>query len=113
MLVGFMSLFLTVTQNGITKICVPKSWYRHMLPCGLDEKKSEEEHLTKPPPTSHFQTYFSSNNDVLDNARLLLDIDTDGRLPFLEEIPGFCAAKVYILKFALRLQKLLKFVNSH
>ncbi|WJX86056.1 hypothetical protein P8452_68419 [Trifolium repens] len=93
MLVGFMSLFLTVTQNGITKICIPKSLYRHMLPCGLDEKKSEEEHFSKPPPTSHFQTYFSSNNDVLDNARLLLDIDTDGRLPFLEEIPGYCAAK--------------------
>ncbi|GAU26197.1 hypothetical protein TSUD_354190 [Trifolium subterraneum] len=62
-----------------------------MLPCKLEEKKSEEEQ-SKPPPTSHFQTYFSSN-DVLDNARLLLDIDTDGRLPFLEEIPGYCAAK--------------------
>ncbi|XP_045792160.1 MLO-like protein 1 [Trifolium pratense] len=89
MLVGFMSLFLTVTQNGITKICIPKSWFRYMLPCKLEEK---EEERSKPPPTSHFQTFFSSD-DVFDNARLLLDIDTDGRLPFLEEIPGYCAAK--------------------
>ncbi|PNY10420.1 MLO-like protein 1-like, partial [Trifolium pratense] len=60
-----------------------------MLPCKLEEK---EEERSKPPPTSHFQTFFSSD-DVFDNARLLLDIDTDGRLPFLEEIPGYCAAK--------------------
>ncbi|KAI9111252.1 hypothetical protein K1719_017863 [Acacia pycnantha] len=47
MLMGFISLLLTVTQNGITKICIHPSWNRHMLPC---KKQSET-------ATSHFQRH--------------------------------------------------------
>lgn len=54
MLMGFISLLLTVTQNGITKICVHSSWYDHLLPCGLDSKENKGE-----ASTSHFQTSMS------------------------------------------------------
>ncbi|KAK4268076.1 hypothetical protein QN277_024781 [Acacia crassicarpa] len=47
MLMGFISLLLTVTQNGITKICIHPSWNRHMLPC---KKESET-------ATSHVQRH--------------------------------------------------------
>ncbi|KOM42378.1 hypothetical protein LR48_Vigan04g257600 [Vigna angularis] len=49
MLLGFISLLLTVTQNGITKICVPPAFTRHMLPCSLDLAPKHE---------SHFQTFY-------------------------------------------------------
>ena len=50
MLLGFISLLLTVTQNGITKICVRPSLTRHMLPCNLDageHSTPESESATK------------------------------------------------------------------
>ena len=57
MLLGFISLLLTVSQNGITKICVPPGLARHMLPCGVDEKeKVTKEHLQA---QYHFQRFFS------------------------------------------------------
>ncbi|QHO33703.1 hypothetical protein HN51_027366 [Arachis hypogaea] len=61
MVLGFISLFLSVSQRGITKICVPKSWSHHMLPCSLKEKEEleAETNIT----SSHFQNSlsFSSN----------------------------------------------------
>lgn len=39
MLLGFISLLLTVFQNVITKFCVPKYIVSHMLPCKLPEEK--------------------------------------------------------------------------
>lgn len=33
MLLGFISLLLTVFQNTIVKICIPKEWTDHLLPC--------------------------------------------------------------------------------
>ncbi|XP_004510198.1 MLO-like protein 1 [Cicer arietinum] len=83
MLLGFISLFLTVTQNRITKICVPENWTHHMLPCSLDEKDEESKKST-----SHFQTFFSSN-DVFGTTRRLLGDDH----PSTEETLGYCAAK--------------------
>ncbi|RYR49294.1 hypothetical protein Ahy_A07g035720 isoform C [Arachis hypogaea] len=59
MLLGFISLLLTVSQNGITKICVPPSVTRHMLPCSLDEKeKVTVEHLLGQ-DRFHFERFFS------------------------------------------------------
>ncbi|XP_054781045.1 MLO-like protein 1 isoform X2 [Prosopis cineraria] len=55
MLLGFISLLLTVTQNGITKICVPAGLTRHMLPCNPDRGEGEESKIS----TSHFQSFFS------------------------------------------------------
>lgn len=89
MILGFISLFLTITQNGITKICVRESWTLHMLPCSPDEKEKKE---SKPSSTSHFQTFFSSN-DVFTAARHLLADDGDDH-PSTHEKLGYCAAKV-------------------
>ncbi|MED6136241.1 hypothetical protein PIB30_054260 [Stylosanthes scabra] len=62
MVLGFISLFLSVSQFGITKICVPKSWTHHMLPCSLEEKE-ELEAETNTNTTSHLQNslFFSGN----------------------------------------------------
>lgn len=67
MLLGFISLLLTVTQNGITKICVPASITRSMLPC----KEKEGEGETSKTPTSHFQSFFSYP-DISGTVRRLL-----------------------------------------
>ena len=42
MLLGFISLLLTVFQNMLTKFCVPKEVMSHLLPC----KPPEENHVT-------------------------------------------------------------------
>lgn len=90
MLLGFISLFLTITQNGITKICVPDEWTYHMLPCSLEE--IEEEEMKK---NSHFQTFFSSDL-VSGTARRLLGGGGGGDDPFgfTDEKVGYCTAKV-------------------
>ncbi|KAK7310550.1 hypothetical protein RJT34_08122 [Clitoria ternatea] len=74
MLLGFISLLLTVSQNGITKICVPPGLVRHMLPCSLEDAKE---------PVSHFQTPFPGT------ARRLLA----GTPHEAETTSGFCARK--------------------
>ncbi|XP_028755650.1 MLO-like protein 1 isoform X1 [Neltuma alba] len=79
MLMGFISLLLTVTQNGITKICVHPSLIRHMLPCGLDEK----EHKESENGSAHFQTSLS-----FPGLRHLL---AEG--PSSESATGYCARK--------------------
>ncbi|RDX82852.1 MLO-like protein 1, partial [Mucuna pruriens] len=76
MLLGFISLLLTVTQTGITRICVPPSFTHHMLPCSLHEK---------PKHKSHFQTFPPGI------ARRLLAGDAEHSPPNTET--GFCARK--------------------
>ncbi|XP_020208319.1 MLO-like protein 1 [Cajanus cajan] len=91
MLLGFISLLLTVTQNGIVKICVPVSWTHHMLPCSFDLKEKEESTKT----TSHFQTFFSSSN-ISGIARRLLEeskSESENHEPSTVTKLGHCAAK--------------------
>ncbi|CAO2826463.1 unnamed protein product [Amaranthus hypochondriacus] len=49
MLLGFISLMLTVLQGAISKICIPEKYVKHMLPCSLKDKESSDlsttEHL--------------------------------------------------------------------
>ncbi|CAL9129077.1 unnamed protein product [Musa acuminata var. zebrina] len=52
MLLGFISLLLTVFQGVIQGICIPEGWSLHMLPC------KKEERITK----AHFQTAFSAGH---------------------------------------------------
>ncbi|XP_057519585.1 MLO-like protein 1 [Amaranthus tricolor] len=40
MLLGFISLMLTVLQGAISKICIPEKYVKHMLPCSLKDKES-------------------------------------------------------------------------
>lgn len=39
MLLGFISLMLTVLQGVISKICIPEKYVKHMLPCSLKDKE--------------------------------------------------------------------------
>ncbi|XP_072961899.1 MLO-like protein 13 isoform X1 [Typha angustifolia] len=45
MLLGFISLLLTVFQSVITHICIPESLSLHMLPCKKEATISQENHL--------------------------------------------------------------------
>ncbi|RYQ87929.1 hypothetical protein Ahy_B09g095448 isoform A [Arachis hypogaea] len=82
MLMGFISLLLTVTQNGIIRICVPEHWTHHMLPCKFEDK--EEETKT----TSHFQNFFSFSG----NLRHLLEASKSAETG---SQTGYCARKIY------------------
>nr|XP_043609663.1 MLO-like protein 1 [Erigeron canadensis] len=53
MLLGFISLLLTVSQSRIIKICVHKSLMEHLLPCSLSAMK--EASGSKPEATSHLR----------------------------------------------------------
>ncbi|CAN4093290.1 unnamed protein product [Withania somnifera] len=44
MLLGFISLLLTVLQGSIVKICVPEDVVMHLLPCSLLEARPELAH---------------------------------------------------------------------
>ncbi|EYU36622.1 hypothetical protein ABFS82_14G285100 [Erythranthe guttata] len=45
MLLGFISLLLTVLQDSISKICIPKNVMNHWLPCNPDKAVKSESHL--------------------------------------------------------------------
>jgi len=86
MLLGFISLLLTVSQNRLTKICVPADVLRHMLPCSLEDKEESQSH-------KHSHSAFSLPGTI---ARRLL---ADRLLAESEEASeplktGFCARKV-------------------
>ena len=85
MLLGFISLFLSVTQNGVTKICVPDDWTHHMLPCSLKDR----EHAENKTSTSHFQTFFSFSAISGTARRLLADDQLEA-----EAQRQYCARKV-------------------
>ncbi|XP_042490285.1 MLO-like protein 1 isoform X2 [Macadamia integrifolia] len=78
MLLGFISLLLTVFQVRIAKICMPPSWAVHMLPC----KKETSATTTAGETTAHYQTSFSSF--VFGTGRRLLSSSTDS---------GYCENK--------------------
>ncbi|KAK1412702.1 hypothetical protein QVD17_34162 [Tagetes erecta] len=44
MLLGFISLLLSVSQSTIVKICVNEDIMKHFLPCSLDEKENLHPH---------------------------------------------------------------------
>ncbi|KAM4113515.1 hypothetical protein ACJW30_04G001300 [Castanea mollissima] len=54
MLLGFISLLLTVFQTRIAKICMPKNFANKWLPCKLKDASSSSS------TTTHFQTLFTS-----------------------------------------------------
>ncbi|GAB2298192.1 MLO-like protein 1 [Dionaea muscipula] len=46
MLLGFISLLLTVFQGAITKICIQEKYVTSMLPCSLSEKEGSSDSST-------------------------------------------------------------------
>ncbi|KAL5703479.1 MLO-like protein 1 [Ranunculus cassubicifolius] len=59
MLLGFISLLLTVSQDRIAKICVSPDLTQHLLPC---KKKGEEEELN-PSTTSHLLRHLLASKE--------------------------------------------------
>ncbi|XP_031404651.1 MLO-like protein 1 [Punica granatum] len=70
MLLGFISLLLTVFQNVISKFCVSKDFMHHMLPCSPQEKPETTTN------TSHFQSSFSVSSWTPGSYRRLLAENT-------------------------------------
>lgn len=93
MLLGFISLLLTVFQNLIAKMCVPADIVDNMLPCKRIETTTggQESHATT---TSHFQTFFSSS--ISGTARRLLAEGSESSV-------GYCAKKVNIIAYCIYL----------
>ena len=56
MLLGFISLFLTVTQGLISKICVREEVLMHMLPCSKQEAELSKHKNVTTTTTEHFQS---------------------------------------------------------
>ncbi|XP_072965012.1 MLO-like protein 1 [Typha angustifolia] len=65
MLLGFISLLLTVFQGAIQKICIPTSWTKDMLPCKKEHSKEGTDAGEK-----HFRSQFFVG--VLGGGRRLL-----------------------------------------
>lgn len=90
MLLGFISLLLTVFQNTISKICVHQDVLDNMLPCKRNktaESEGQNSHVTT---TSHFQTFFSSS--ISGTAKRLLAEEESAASE-----RGYCAQKVSII----------------
>ncbi|KAJ0079251.1 hypothetical protein Patl1_23587 [Pistacia atlantica] len=82
MLLGFISLLLTVFQGAITKFCIPEDVANSMLPCKRHEVASTDgEHPNATTTTSHFQKSFTS---VAGTARHLLSEESSA---------GYCSKK--------------------
>ncbi|KAA0039987.1 MLO-like protein 1 [Cucumis melo var. makuwa] len=88
MLLGFISLLLTVFQGTISKLCVPESLTEHLLPCDLKDKPKAEHGSpsgeTGSSTTKHFRTFFVSS--ISGTARRLLAEGSASQA-------GYCAKK--------------------
>ncbi|XP_077227240.1 MLO-like protein 1 [Tasmannia lanceolata] len=79
MLLGFISLLLTVFQGAISRMCIPESWTLHMLPCKKENQNVET--------TQHLKSFFFSG--ILGSGRRLLSEGSSvvrcskGNAPFL------------------------------
>ncbi|WCJ21795.1 Seven transmembrane MLO family protein [Euphorbia peplus] len=78
MLLGFISLLLTVSQSRINKICIPQHLANKWLPCKKDSSET----------TAHFQTTFVTFISGGSTRRLLADSDDysscdKGKVPIL------------------------------
>ncbi|TXG66476.1 hypothetical protein EZV62_007751 [Acer yangbiense] len=71
MLLGFISLLLTVFQNAISKMCISPEYLDNLLPCKLKRTEAAAEgQESNATTTSHFQTVFASS--IYGKARRLL-----------------------------------------
>ncbi|GLT73702.1 hypothetical protein SLA2020_455400 [Shorea laevis] len=84
MLLGFISLLLTVFQDRISKFCMPVNLANKWLPCSKDSEKKST--------ISHFQTFFSS---LLPRAtvRHLLAASSSSSPELLDPAAAHCKAK--------------------
>lgn len=90
MLLGFISLLLTVFQNAISKFCVPPDLMTHLLPCSLSEESGSESSSSE--EASHFQSSFSVSSSISGTVRRLLAETTTATSE-----TGTCAKKVLLI----------------
>ncbi|XP_015577753.2 MLO-like protein 1 isoform X1 [Ricinus communis] len=83
MLLGFISLLLTVSQNLISKICVSEHVMTNMLPCKLADK-GEGHESNSTTTAEHFQRSFITS--ISGTARRLLAESAESQM-------GYCAKK--------------------
>ncbi|KAA3473028.1 MLO-like protein 1 [Gossypium australe] len=86
MLLGFISLLLTVFQSAVSKICMSKKLVKDMLPCKIEEEEEEDDDDDSNATTSHFRTYFAST--MSGGTRHLLAKASSNSL-----VIGYCGAK--------------------
>ncbi|OMO69865.1 Mlo-related protein [Corchorus capsularis] len=60
MLLGFISLLLTVSQSLISEMCISENALDTMLPCKPQKKEETSEGSNSTSTTSHFQKFFAS-----------------------------------------------------
>ncbi|XVF30654.1 hypothetical protein REPUB_Repub16aG0077000 [Reevesia pubescens] len=85
MLLGFISLLLTVFQSAISKICVSRETLISMLPCKIEDNKETSEGSNSTDTTSHFQKYFAFTMSA-GTRRLLAETSTSSHM-------GYCGEK--------------------
>ncbi|XVE90302.1 hypothetical protein DITRI_Ditri20bG0066600 [Diplodiscus trichospermus] len=85
MLLGFISLLLTVFQNVISKICISREVLTSMLPCKIEDNKETTEGSNNTATTSHFQKYFAFTLSG-GTRRLLAETSTSSQM-------GYCGSK--------------------
>ncbi|BBN06024.1 mlo protein [Marchantia polymorpha subsp. ruderalis] len=71
MLLGFISLLLTVLQNPITKICVSDAFASHMLPCERHELAASDANAPAADTTAHRRLLDLFEMDAYDSRRML------------------------------------------
>ncbi|KAK6930402.1 Mlo-related protein [Dillenia turbinata] len=75
MLLGFISLLLTVFQVRINKICISESLSKKMLPCKLEDSQSST--------TSHLQTFFLHRHLLAESSESSSYCQQKGKVPLL------------------------------
>ncbi|XP_041013729.1 MLO-like protein 1 isoform X2 [Juglans microcarpa x Juglans regia] len=65
MLLGFISLLLTVFQDRIAKICISEVLANKWLPCKKEEDTDDDDSSSSSSSTAHFQTFFKYPSFVL------------------------------------------------
>nr|AWN06630.1 MLO protein 4 [Rosa longicuspis var. longicuspis] len=94
MLLGFISLLLTVTQRSISRICIPAHVATHMLPC----KRETAEHKT---PAHYFLNHSTNNGRRLLSSETTSDhCQLKGKVPLLS-LEGLHHLHIFIFVLAV------------
>ncbi|KAK3039848.1 hypothetical protein RJ639_028241 [Escallonia herrerae] len=80
MLLGFISLLLTVFQSRIVKICVHEDVVRHLLPCSLEASSEGESSAAKPETTSHLRRLLAETGEGYCEGKLSYEVIMPGHL---------------------------------
>lgn len=86
MILGFISLLLTVFQGAVSKVCVPENFLDDMLPCKREEATL---HSLPTPKTTHHVVHWSASIHHITRHLLAEDVE------HAVAESGYCARKVF------------------